>query len=140
MGRPAVGDRYERDGLIRDVIRVEGQGTHYSVHWQRPGLNRIFVKWGPYWEDWVSKAKKIVKAPSWSGYFETVMYSLAVCGLCSIQTDSQTGEENVVDLERQFSADLHKKGWREIVYGDTVLLACKECVEKHLEDGTAKER
>jgi len=62
-----VGTIWERDGLKREITRVERLREMKSyniiagdVYWRRPGgKERKLPQWIPYFNEWLTKAKRI---------------------------------------------------------------------------------
>lgn len=66
QAKALVGSTWERDGLRREITRVEDlrMSTHGTVlgnvYWRRPGgSEQKRPLWFPYFQEWVSKAERV---------------------------------------------------------------------------------
>lgn len=63
--KPKIGQIWIRDKLKREIVDIKkrsGRENDYNIIWRRPGEERKFVIWLPYWKQWCSKAVLVLSA------------------------------------------------------------------------------
>lgn len=56
-----VGRTFRGKGGIRKITRVRQLGSHWDVHWCRPGKpERAMPQYSPYFLEWLRTAEEIV--------------------------------------------------------------------------------
>ena len=56
---PKIGQIWECGELKREVVAIEKRSNRkndYNIIWRRPGKEKTFVIWLPYWKKWQNKA------------------------------------------------------------------------------------
>ena len=62
---PKIGQIWQRGKLKREVVGIKKRSDRYNdydIIWRRPGTEKTFVIWLPYWKQWRNKAALVLSA------------------------------------------------------------------------------